>query len=140
MWSEMQLDTWISRKIKPTVPRNTWKCNFLFLLGQTKTPQLFVEFHLFHGSSKTDLAEGRSGILQMTFFFFHRRKLCKIFAFKYFIWFLMCTVGPRKQLYRYQSSHLYFFFFFCKSNSSDLLLSSVRENSHKFLKSVKIQS
>lgn len=73
-------------------------------------------------------------------FFFHRRKLCKIFAFKYFIWFLMCTVGPRKQLYRYQSSHLYFFFFFCKSNSSDLLLSSVRENSHKFLKSVKIQS
>lgn len=63
MWSEMQLDTWISRKIKPTVPRNTWKCNFLFLLGQTKTPQLFVEFHLFHGSSKTDLAEGRSGIL-----------------------------------------------------------------------------
>lgn len=48
-------------------------------------------------------------------FFFHRRKLCKIFAFKYFIWFLMCTVGPRKQLYRYQSSHLYFFFFFARA-------------------------
>lgn len=31
-------------------------------------------------------------------------------------------------------------FFFLKSISSDHLLSNVRENSHKFLKSVKIQS
>lgn len=60
-----------------------------------------------------------------------------IFAFKYFIWFLMWALGPRKQLYSYQSAHLYFF---CKNISSDLLLSNVKENSHKFLKSVKIQS
>lgn len=49
----------------------------------------------------------------------------------------MWALGPRKQLYSYQSARLYFF---CKSVPSDLLLSNVRENSHKFLKSVKIQS
>lgn len=49
----------------------------------------------------------------------------------------MWALGPRKQLYSYQSAHLYFF---CKNISSDLLLSNVKENSHKFLKSVKIQS
>lgn len=36
---------------------------FFFLLGQTKKALLFVEYRLFRGSSKTDLAEGRSGIL-----------------------------------------------------------------------------
>lgn len=81
---------------------------FFFPYEKQKLPSSLLNTACFMAAPKQILQ--KAGLVyHRPYFFFHRRKLCKIFAFKYFIWFLMWALGPRKQLYRYLSAHLYFF-------------------------------